>query len=73
MGFKVDGNLKHKGATPPAGIVVKHPKQHCNRVDIVLDMCFLGTDTPHSQCPMKKCFKGDFLNLESKNRSKCGL
>ena len=28
MGFKVAGHLKHKGATPspPAGLVVKHPK-----------------------------------------------
>ena len=52
MVFKVAGHLRQKGATPspPAGIVVKHPKQHGNRLDIVPAMCFLGTDTPNNQC-----------------------
>ena len=53
MGFKVVGHLMQKGATfippAPAGRVVKHPKQHGNRVDIVPAMCLLDTDTPNNQ------------------------
>ena len=57
QGLKVALHLKHVGATPspPAGIVVKHPKQHGNRMDIVPAMCFLGTDTPnHKSLPYKR-------------------
>ena len=59
MGFKVAGQLRRKGAisSPPAGIVVKHPNKHGNRLDIVPAMCLHQII---SVWPIKECFKVRF-------------
>ena len=43
-------------------------------MDIVLAMCFLGTDTPNNKClSYKKVLKWRFFNLECNNRPKIML
>ena len=52
IGIKVAGHLRQKGAipSPPAGIVVKHPKQAWQPSGPRPSYMFLGTDTPDNHC-----------------------